>query len=80
MVSGFDRLMEEGRKLAQGEIGWLRIGFGFHTFELVPRLIARLRQVAPSCGDKSARYVDRRADRSAAKPSDRRRVRAGSGF
>jgi DNA-binding transcriptional LysR family regulator len=48
IVSGFDRLMEGGRKLARGEIGWLRIGFGFHTFELVPRLIARLRHVAPA--------------------------------
>jgi DNA-binding transcriptional LysR family regulator len=48
IVSGFDRLVEEGRKLAHGEIGRLRIGFGFHTFELVPHLIARLRWVAPS--------------------------------
>jgi DNA-binding transcriptional LysR family regulator len=48
IVSGFDRLLEGGRKLARGELGRLRIGFGFHTFELVPRLIARLRQVAPA--------------------------------
>ena len=48
VMSGFDRLLEEGRKLARGKIGHLRIGFGFHTFELVPRLIARLRQVAPA--------------------------------
>ena len=48
IVSGFDRLLEGGRRLARGEIGRLRIGFGFHTFELVPRLIARLRQVAPA--------------------------------
>jgi DNA-binding transcriptional LysR family regulator len=48
IMSGFDRLMEGGRRLARGEIGWLRIGFGFHTFELVPRLIARLRHVAPA--------------------------------
>jgi len=48
IVSGFDRLLEGGRRLAQGEIGRLRIGFGFHTFELVPRLIGRLRQVAPA--------------------------------
>jgi DNA-binding transcriptional LysR family regulator len=47
IVSGFDRLVEGGRRLARGEWGRLRIGFGFHTFELVPRLIARLRQVAP---------------------------------
>ena len=48
IVSGFDRLLERGRRLAQGEIGRLRIGFGFHTFELVPRVIARLRRVAPA--------------------------------
>jgi DNA-binding transcriptional LysR family regulator len=48
IVSGFDRLLEGGRKLARGEIGRLRIGFGFHTFELVPRVIARLRHVAPA--------------------------------
>jgi DNA-binding transcriptional LysR family regulator len=48
IVSGFDRLLEGGRRLARGEIGRLRIGFGFHTFELVPRLIAPLRHVAPA--------------------------------
>ena len=48
VVNGFDRLVEGGRRLARGEIGRLNIGFGFHTFELVPRLIARLRQVAPA--------------------------------
>jgi DNA-binding transcriptional LysR family regulator len=48
IVSGFDRLLEGGRRLARGEIGRLKIGFGFHTFELVPRLIARLRRVAPA--------------------------------
>ena len=48
IVSGFDSLIEGGRRLARGEIGRLRIGFGFHTFELVPRLIARLRNVAPA--------------------------------
>jgi DNA-binding transcriptional LysR family regulator len=47
IVSGFDRLMEGGRRLARGESGRLRIGFGFHTFELVPRLIGRLRQAVP---------------------------------
>ncbi len=47
IVSGFDRLVEGGRRLARGESGRLRIGFGFHTFELVPRLIGRLRQIAP---------------------------------
>jgi DNA-binding transcriptional LysR family regulator len=47
VVSGFDRLVEAGRRLSRGDSGRLRIGFGFHTFELVPRLIARLRQLAP---------------------------------
>lgn len=47
IVSGFDRLFEAGRRLSRGDSGRLRIGFGFHTFELVPRLIARLRQLAP---------------------------------
>jgi len=47
VVSGFDRLIEAGRRLSRGDSGHLRIGFGFHTFELVPRLIARLRQIAP---------------------------------
>ena len=50
VVSGFDRLLEGGRRLARGESGQLRIGFGFHTFELVPRLIARLRQAVPAVG------------------------------
>jgi DNA-binding transcriptional LysR family regulator len=48
IVSGFDQLIAAGRRLARGGSGRLRIGFGFHTFELVPRLIARLRQLAPS--------------------------------
>jgi DNA-binding transcriptional LysR family regulator len=48
IVSGFDRLIEAGRRLSRGDSGRLRIGFGFHTFELVPRLIAQLRQLAPS--------------------------------
>jgi DNA-binding transcriptional LysR family regulator len=47
IVSGFERLVEAGRRLSRGDSGRLRIGFGFHTFELVPRLIARLRQLAP---------------------------------
>lgn len=47
VVSGFDRLIEAGRRLSRGDSGRLRIGFGFHTFELVPRLIARLRQLVP---------------------------------
>jgi DNA-binding transcriptional LysR family regulator len=47
IVIGFDRLVASGRSLARGESGRLRLGFGFHTFELVPRLIAQLRRMAP---------------------------------
>jgi DNA-binding transcriptional LysR family regulator len=47
VLSGFDRLVEGGRRLSRGDSGRMRIGFGFHTFELVPRVIARLRQLAP---------------------------------
>lgn len=46
-VVGFDRLMERAHSVAQGESGHLSIGFGFHTLELVPRLIVRLREIAP---------------------------------
>jgi DNA-binding transcriptional LysR family regulator len=48
IVNDFDQLIEAGRRLSRGDSGRLRIGFGFHTFELVPRLIARLRQLAPA--------------------------------
>lgn len=46
-VAGFDRLLERARNAAQGESGHISIGFGFHTLELVPRLIVRLRETAP---------------------------------
>jgi len=46
-VTVFDRMLERARDSAQGETGHLRIGFGFHTLELVPRLIVRLREAAP---------------------------------
>src|SRR6266436_10216406 len=35
------------RRAARGEIGKLSIGFGFHTFDLVPRVVAQLRRRAP---------------------------------
>lgn len=41
-------LVEHGRRLAQGQAGLLRIGFGFHTLELVPRLLMDLRQSSPA--------------------------------
>lgn len=49
-VSSFERLMERAGSAARGESGHLAIGFGFHTLELVPRLIVRLREIAPGIG------------------------------
>ena len=46
-VRSFDQLVEQGQKAAVGKMGRLRIGFGFHTFEIVPRLIVRFRRGAP---------------------------------
>ncbi|RYD22636.1 MAG: LysR family transcriptional regulator [Verrucomicrobiaceae bacterium] len=43
----FDRLVDRGTRAAKGEIGQLNLGFGFHTFELVPRLIVKLREMSP---------------------------------
>src|SRR4051812_10444083 len=44
----FDELLEQTRRTAAGQSGRLRIGFGFHTFELVPRVVVRLRKSVPS--------------------------------
>lgn len=46
-VAVFDRLMERAKSAASGESGKLEIGFGFHTLEMVPRLIVQLRKIAP---------------------------------
>lgn len=46
-VAGFDRLLERARASALGETGKLDLGFGFHTLELVPRMIVKLRETAP---------------------------------
>src|SRR5687767_13284133 len=46
-VGDFDRLLDRAKIAAAGESGHLGIGFGFHTLELVPRLIVRLREIAP---------------------------------
>ncbi|HVJ45017.1 MAG TPA: LysR family transcriptional regulator [Luteolibacter sp.] len=46
-LQSFDGLMDRGKRAAKGEAGRLNIGFGFHTFELVPRLIVKLREIAP---------------------------------
>lgn len=47
-VRDFDDLLERVRRMALGETGHLRIGFGFHTFELVPRIVVRLTKSVPS--------------------------------
>ena len=44
----FDDLLDRTQRAASGQTGRLRIGFGFHTFELVPRIIVRLRKNVPS--------------------------------
>lgn len=46
-VLAFDRVREHGRLVAEGVTGRLRLGFGFHTLELVPRVMAKFRQSAP---------------------------------
>jgi DNA-binding transcriptional LysR family regulator len=46
-LRSFDELLDRGKRAALGEMGRLNLGFGFPTFELVPRLIVRLRKVAP---------------------------------
>ena len=43
-----DELVALTRRAARGEAGRLRIGFGFHTFELVPRVVVRLRKSLPA--------------------------------
>jgi DNA-binding transcriptional LysR family regulator len=47
LVRFADQLLNDMRRAARGEIGRLGIGFGFHTFELVPRVVAQLRRRAP---------------------------------
>ncbi len=47
VVWNFDALLVHGRQAVSGDTGLLRIGFGFHTLELVPRLVVKLRQSAP---------------------------------
>jgi DNA-binding transcriptional LysR family regulator len=47
LVLECDELVAITRRSAQGEAGRLRIGFGFHTFELVPRVVVRLRKSLP---------------------------------
>jgi len=44
----WDELIIHTQRVARGEGGRLRLGFGFHTFELVPRIIVRLRKRFPT--------------------------------
>lgn len=48
LVADSDKLLTLARRAALGETGRLRIGFGFHTLELVPRLLVRLRRNVPA--------------------------------
>jgi DNA-binding transcriptional LysR family regulator len=48
VIASFDLLLESGRKMAQGRAGRLRIGFGFTTLDVVPRVVVRLREAIPS--------------------------------
>jgi DNA-binding transcriptional LysR family regulator len=47
LIADGDRLIGYARQVARGETGNLRIGFGHHTMDLVPRLIVRLRKSFP---------------------------------
>jgi len=47
LVDSFDRLLANAQKEAQGRGGRLRIGFGYYTYELVPRLVVSLRRREP---------------------------------
>ncbi len=48
VVGRFDEIVTRSRQVVSGETGLLRIGFGFHTLELVPRLVVRLREDSPA--------------------------------
>lgn len=47
VLTGFDQLVADGKKGALGKIGRLRIGFGFHSLDLVPQVIMKLRGRSP---------------------------------
>jgi len=47
LIRDSDQLVAWARKASRGEVGQLRLGFGFHTFELVPRLLVKLRRNLP---------------------------------
>ncbi|GAT31617.1 DNA-binding transcriptional regulator, LysR family [Terrimicrobium sacchariphilum] len=47
LLADADDLVRSSRLIAQGGAGRLRIGFGFHTLDLVSRALVRLRKVHP---------------------------------
>jgi DNA-binding transcriptional LysR family regulator len=47
LVQDWDNLVAYSRRISRGESGRLRLGFGFHTFEVVPRAIVLLREKHP---------------------------------
>ena len=47
LLARFDQTATLGRKTAAGAVGRLRIGFGFHTLQLVPAIVVKLRRAAP---------------------------------
>lgn len=46
-VARIDALARSVKLAVRGETGRLRVGFGFHTLDIVPALVARLRTSAP---------------------------------
>lgn len=48
VVRDWDALVDHTKRVARGEAGHLRMGFGMHTFELVPQSIVRFRKIVPS--------------------------------
>lgn len=47
VAGNFDDLLHRARNAALGEAGKLALGFGFHTLNLVPPLVVKLRALAP---------------------------------
>jgi DNA-binding transcriptional LysR family regulator len=47
LVAAFDQLVRNTQKDAQGRGGRLKVGFGYYTYELVPRLVVALRRQEP---------------------------------
>src|SRR5690349_2992343 len=47
LLTRFDQTATLGRKTAAGTVGRLKIGFGFHTLQLVPAMVVKLRGSSP---------------------------------